>query len=89
MALAHLVLKESREQISGRLNTPAQGIPGAGIPTGFSDALDRLAANIAELFAAKEIDGSQLMIELARAAELGYAVTGNGYYLYLKGKIKI
>ncbi len=86
LALAHLVLKEVHQQINGRLTMPA---PGGGIPDGFSDALDQVANELAELFAGKQVDGAKLHKVLARASELGYVVTGNGYYLYLKGDINI
>lgn len=86
LVLAHLVLKETHQQINGRLSMP---VPTGGIPTGFSDALDQIANDLADLFAREQIDESELYKLLARAAELGYAVTGNGFYLYLKGEIKI
>jgi len=37
----------------------------------------------------KEIREEDLMNTLSKAAELGYVVTGNGYYLYLKGEISL
>jgi len=89
LALAHSVLKDTTEQISGRINSPMVGTPNGGIPQGFSEALDQLASDLAELFAVPKVEGARLYLALARAAELGYAVTGNGYYLYLKGAIKV
>jgi hypothetical protein len=89
LALAHSVLKDTTEQISGRVNAPIVGTPNAGIPQEFSAALDQLANDLAELFAAPEVEEAKLYLALARAAELGYVVTGNGYYLYLKGAIKV
>lgn len=86
LALAHTVLKDTHQQIQGRLNMPT---PGTGIPVGFTDALDQLANQLAETFDGRPIDEGQLERVLARAAELGYVLTGNGYYLYLKGEIKL
>lgn len=86
LALSHLVLKEVHQQVNARISVPAAG---TGIPNGLPEALDQVANELAALFAARQIDDSQLQRVLARAAELGYAVTGNGYYLYLKGQIKI
>ena len=86
LALSHLVLKEVHQQVNGRISVPAAG---TGIPKGFPEALDQVASLLADLFGTKQIDDAQLQQVLARAAELGYAVTGNGYYLYLKGQIKI
>ncbi len=89
LVLAHTVLKETTQQISGRVNTPTVGTPNDGIPKGLSEAVDRLANDLADCFAAPEVEEAKLYQALARAAELGYVATGNGYYLYLKGAIKI
>jgi len=86
LGLAHLVLSKVHEQITGRVNMPT---PGTGIPAGFPAALDGVANELAELFGGKQIDDARLYQLLARTAELGYVSTGNGYYLYLKGHIKI
>jgi len=86
LGLAHLVLHRVHEQITGRVNMPT---PGTGIPAGFPAELDRVANELAELFGGKQIDDARLYQLLARTAELGYVSTGNGYYLYLKGQIKI
>lgn len=86
LGLAHLVLQNVHEKINGRINVPAAG---TRIPSELPGALDHLANDLAELFESKQIDDARLHQILARAAELGYAATGNGYYLYLKGQIKI
>jgi len=86
LGLAHLVLSKVHEQITGRVSIPT---PGAAIPPEFPAALDRVANELAELFGGRQIDDARLYQLLARAAELGYVSTGNGYYLYLKGQIKI
>ena len=51
--------------------------------------MDRLGNDLADCFAAPEVEEVKLYQALARAAELGYVVTGNGFYLYLKGEITI
>jgi len=86
LGLAHLVLSKVHEQITGRLNMPT---PGTAIPAGFAAALDQVANELAELPEGKQIDDARLYQLLARVAELGYVCTGNGYYLHLKGQIKI
>jgi hypothetical protein len=86
LGLAYSVLKDVHQQISGRVGMPT---PGTGIPAGLPGALDRVANELAELFESERIDDAQLYQALARAAELGYVATGNGYYLYLKGQITI
>jgi hypothetical protein len=86
LGLAHLVLREVYQLINGRLSMPT---PGTGIPPEFPAAFDRVANELAGLFEAEQVDDTQLYEALARAAQLGYVATGNGYYLYLKGQIKI
>lgn len=86
LGLAHSVLREVHQQINGRLSMPT---PGTGIPQELPEALDRVADTLATLFESQQVDDVKLYKVLARAAELGYVATGNGYYLYLKGQIKI
>jgi hypothetical protein len=86
LGLTHLVLRDVHERINGRVNVPAVG---TRIPDELPGALDQLANDLAALFETKQIDDAQLHQLLARAAELGYVVTGNGYYLYLKGEIRL
>jgi len=87
LSLAHAVLKLAYDVINGRMAAPTP--EGVRIPPELPAALDRVANDMAELCAREEIDGVQLSEILARAAELTYVVTGNGFYLYLKGEIKI
>jgi hypothetical protein len=63
--------------------------PGTRIPPELPEALDRVAAGLATIFESERIDEVKLYQLLARAAELGYVATGNGYYLYLKGQIRL
>jgi len=86
LGLTHLVLQDVHEKINRRVNVPAVGTK---IPNELPGALDQLANDLAALFESKQIDDARLHQVLARAAELSYVVTGNGYYLYLKGQIKI
>lgn len=86
LALMHLVLQKVHGQLNERANIP---IVGPQIPSELPGALDKLANELAELFRGKQIDEGALTHILAKAAELGYVVSGNGYYLYLKGDIKI
>jgi hypothetical protein len=86
LALLHLVVQKTHEQINGRINTP---LTGAGIPPELPHALDRLGDQLAMLFSEKTVTDRALKRVLTMASTLGYAVTGNGYYLYLKGQLKI
>jgi hypothetical protein len=86
LGLAHLVLREVYNLVNGRLSMPT---PGTGIPPELPAAFDRVANELAGLFENEQIDDAQFYQALGRAAQLGYVATGNGYYLYLKGQIKI
>ena len=86
LGLANLVLKDVHQQISGRLSMPTLG---TAIPPELPGALDDVAAELATLFENKQIDDGRLFQILAKAATVGYAATGNGYYLYLKGQIRL
>lgn len=87
LALTQQVLKTTYESINGRINSPVP--EQVKIPPEVPDALDNIARDIATLFEGKKVDDTRLFQILARAAVLAYAVTGNGFYLYLKGDIKI
>jgi hypothetical protein len=86
LALMHLVLQKVHGQLNERANIP---ITVPEIPSELPGALDKLANELAELFGRKQVDEGALTHILAKAAELGYVVSGNGFYLYIKGDIKI
>ena len=87
--LLFMIVRVALQQIQGHPPLPAT--PGAqdGLPVGFLQALDAVSEELASVFEADEIDVARFYAILARIAELGYVVTGNGYYLYLKGMIKV
>ena len=87
LALVHLVLKATYDQINGRIMAPTP--QGVNIPVELPDALDRLADEMAAIYSSKEINITQLFQVLGRASALAHVVSGNGYYLYLKGEAKI
>ncbi len=87
LSLVHLVLKATYDQINGRIMAPTP--QGVNIPVELPDALDRLADEIAAIYSSKEINNTQLFHALGRASALAHVVSGNGYYLYLKGEAKI
>jgi len=86
LALVHLVIQSVHQQISGRANMPTAGVI---IPPEYPDALDKVADALARLFEDERIDEARLKQLLERAAELGYMMTGNGYYLYRRGEISL
>jgi hypothetical protein len=87
LALTHLVLIGAHRDILGRISQP---VPlSEDLPQELPEALTKVVADLAELFESPEQDTAKLHEVLARIAEIGYTATGNGYYLYLKGAIKI
>lgn len=90
LSLLNNVIQTANTIIKGRIDAARAGDPVVGIPEGFEAAWDAIADDLATLFEADgDIDLTDLYLVLARAAELSYSVTGNGYYLYLKGDITI
>jgi hypothetical protein len=59
------------------------------VPQELPEALTKAAADLADLFEKPEQDAAKLHEVLARVAEVAYTATGNGYYLYLKGAVKL
>jgi len=89
LALMHLVLHAAHQQLNAMMAGATQGQPAIGIPAELPKALAQTCAEIATMFAAGKTDATILYPLLARIAELAYATTGNGRYMYLKGLIKV
>jgi len=87
LALIHLVLVSAHRDMLGRISQPAP--LSEDMPQELPEALTKVAADLAELFESPEQDTAKLHEVLARVAEVAYIATGNGYYLYLKGAIKV
>jgi hypothetical protein len=85
IALLHLVLQSVHQTVTVRLANP---MPGLGFPTDFAEALTKASMHLAEIFKNREIDEQALYQVLTKCAELAYVMTGNGYYLYVRGSIK-
>ena len=88
LALVNQVTQTAYGAISTRLQSVADRRErGINLPIGLMEALVRATAELGEVIL-HERDGELLPI-LARLAELTYVTTGNGYYLYLKGNVKV
>lgn len=85
LALIQVVFQSAHQTITGRLRAPDI----VKLPQEYFDALDRIGTDLADLYEVEEPDTGQLHDILTRAADLIYMTTGNGYYLYLKGHLKI
>jgi len=89
LALLHLVLNTVHQQINARVISLVSGDRVVGIAKELPSTLNRVASELANLFEAKEIDEAQFHSLLTKMSELGFVTTGNGYYLYTKGLIKL
>ena len=87
LALTHLVLVSAHRDMLGRISQPSP--LSEDVPQELPEALTKVAADLAELFKRPEQDTAELHALLARVAEIAYTATGNGYYLYLKGTVKL
>lgn len=82
----HFVLNGTYSSINNRLNIMGQGIEmGVGIPTELFTELENTTEAIAR---AIEEDADPLE-SLEKLAVLSYVTSGNGYYLYEKGLLKL
>jgi hypothetical protein len=87
LALIHLVLVSAHRDMFGRISQPPP--LSEDMPQELPEALTKVAADLAELFERPEQDTVKLHEVLARIAQIAYTATGNGYYLYLKGAVKL
>ncbi len=89
IALLHLVVQSAHQAMIARIGSPPLGLSLPGLPKNFAEALTELSGQLASLFQTPEVNDEELHRILARLAKLAYATTGNGYYLYLKGALKV
>jgi len=90
LSLLHLVIQSSHRQINSRVMAFASGADRTiDLPETLPEVLDEIADGLASVFEAQAIDPDNLSSIMERIADLAYASTGNGYYLYVKGTLKI
>ena len=90
LGLIHFVLSKAHAEISVRISQPPPlGADLSALPQELPEALTKAARELTELFEGSEQDTAKIHEVLARIAEVAYTATGNGYYLYLKGAIKL
>lgn len=87
LALMFVVLHDAYQQLTVRLQASDRIGPGK-FPAGLFDALTQVAQDLTNYVSAGQDNDEEFASLLGRIAELGYAVTGNGNYLYEKGLIK-
>ena len=88
LALLFVVAQAFTAQVPARPALPVLGTPAGTLVAEFLPVIDQISLEIAAAFQTPDIDGPRLHAALAKTAELIYATTGNGTYLYLKGEIK-
>lgn len=86
LQLVHMVLQGVYNSINARYMALGQGVEmGIGLPHDLFDKLEETTEALG-----KAIDKDNGIVDvLARLAVLAYSTTGNGYYLYQKGMLKI
>ncbi|GAF75507.1 unnamed protein product [marine sediment metagenome] len=91
LALIHMVTQQVHTQINTTMQMPgiAQTLPIDW--TILFDKLTQVASDLATYFEKTENEGSkeELYRILGHFAEIAYAVSGNGSYLYEKGALKL
>lgn len=84
--LLHMVLNGTYNAINSRVSALGQGIEtGIGLPANLFEKLEETTETLGK---AIEKDASPLDA-LERLAVLSYSTTGNGYYLFQKGILKL
>lgn len=90
LSLLHLVIQSSHRQINGRVVAFVSGADRiTELPETLAEALDEVADDLAGVFEANVIDSDKLNSTMQKIAALSYASTGNGYYLFVRGTLKI
>ncbi len=89
LALVHNVTQAASAMLSGRVSSIQSGDRNVELPQEFFPALEKAGEEIATYVASGKQPKEVLYGALERIAELTFLSTGNGYYLYLRGKIKV
>ena len=88
LVLIHTILNTAYSTISGRIEAATRGQDRAvKIPKGLFDSLQETIMDIADNIS--KDDENELFKNLRKIANLSYSTTGNGYYLFQKGMLKI
>lgn len=88
LIFTHMVLQNAYNAIRGRIELLARGQDTLiKIPTNFYNILQETIVDIADNI--DKNNKSELFENLQKIANLSYLTTGNGYYLFQKGMLKI
>jgi hypothetical protein len=90
LALLHLVIQSSHRLINARVSAFASGADRIiDLPDNLPEVLDEIAGALADAFAGPQVSSEEIYKIMQRIADLAYVTTGNGYYLYARGTLKI
>ena len=90
LALLHLVLHDTHNKIITRVSQQGAGVsPQIGVPVALLEELTRQAVKLTAFFHEDEVNVLELHAIETRISELAYVCTGNGFYLFQRGLIKI
>ena len=87
LVFAHLVLSATHTTFVGQLSSIAERPNGAKTMLELLNMLKNTLSHLAPAF--QNRDDSQIHQVLQQFANIAYALTGNGYYLYIKGKLDL
>jgi hypothetical protein len=89
LIFSHQELQNVHQNISNRLSqhiTPSN-MSFMGVPQEFGDALLQYLIEYKDAFSSG--DDSRIYSVLEKFSNLSYAATGNGFYLYVRGRLKL
>ena len=90
LVLIHEVCQQAHQKITARLSAIAsRSEQGVALPPSLFERLTQLASELADYISDRDEVDTRLYDLLAGLAELAYASTGNGYYLYTRGTLKL
>ena len=90
LILIHATVQKTHELINARWSLLSQGqAKPIELPENLPKELSLASLDLAAWVADEKRSPSKLVAILGRFSELSFSTTGNGWYLYAKGKIKI
>lgn len=90
LSLLHLVIQSSHNLINSRVSAFASGADRIiDLPENLPAILDEIAGSLADALAGPQVHSEEIYKIMQRISDLSYVTTGNGYYLYKRGTLKI
>jgi hypothetical protein len=89
LALLHQVVQSAHRTINGRVTAFVGGDRVIDLPDNLPEILDEIAGALADAFSGSHVSSEELYRIMQRIADLTYVTTGNGFYLYERGVLKL